>query len=320
MELQIETVRPEFRDIVSAASQCEAIPTGKVFGEGPVWNARDGYLLWTDAYLDEICRWAPGEGVSTFRARTGRTLALTYDQEGRLFGAGWSSRAILRFEDDGRIGVVASHFQGKRINTPNDLVVGSDGAIYWTDSTGALTNPFFPPRDVRKYLDFNAVFRLSLDTWEIAPVATDFDGPNGIAFSPDGRLLYVNDARRRHIRVFACHPGGTFTDEGIMYADEGVEPGVCDGMKVDVEGNVYCRASGGIHVISPGGQLLGRILLEGVTNLAWGESDWRTLFVTGRDQLFRIRMGVAGVPVGPPDWSSAAGNEDPDTGTAAGGR
>lgn len=299
MELQLETVRPEFRDVVSGKSECEMIPTGKVFGEGPVWNAGQGYLLWTDAYLDEICRWAPGEGVSTFKSHTGRALALTYDRRGRLFASGWSSRAILRFEDDGRIGVVASHYEGKRINTPNDLTIGADGAIYWTDSAGALENPFFPPRDVRKYLDFNAVFRLSADGAEMTPVATDFEGPNGIAFSPDEATLYVADTRRRHIRAFAIQADGALRDLVILYTDQGIEPGVCDGMKVDVAGNIYCRASGGIHVIDPSGQLLGRIRLEDVTNLAWGEADWRTLFVTGRDVLYRIRMGVAGVPVGP---------------------
>ena len=125
----------------------------------------------------------------------------------------------------------------------------------------------------------------------------DFEAPNGIAFSPDESLLYVNDTRRRHIRVFDVKADGTLAAGRMFYEDQGTERGNPDGMKVDVEGNVYVRASGGVHIIDPAGQLLGRIRVPEMTNLAWGESDWRTLFITGRQHIYRIRLNIPGVAV-----------------------
>jgi gluconolactonase len=225
-------------------------------------------------------------------------LALTYDHEGQLFGAGWSSRAILRLRNDGRIEVIASHYKGRRINCPDDLVVKSDGAIYWTDSTEALVNPFFPPSDIRKYLDFNGVFRLSADGNDITPVITDVEAPNGIAFSADEQSLYVSDRDRRHVRTFSVQTDGTLDDVGVFYSDDSRETGAFGGMKVDVAGNLYCCTSNGLHVLAPNGDLLGHVRLDAATNIAWGEADWRTLFVTGGPHLFRIRTGIPGVPVG----------------------
>ena len=298
--VRFEAIRPEFNDIVSPSSEVDvfsAAALGNVFSEGPVWNAPGGYLLWTDGYLSKIFRWAPDQGVSTFLSHTGGALALTYDSQQRLVATARAARAIWRLEHDGRIVVLASHYEGKKINAPNDLVVAADGSIYWTDASGALERTFFAPQDVRRYLDFNAVFRLSPDGSEMTPVVTDFESPNGIAFSPDERLLYVNDSRRRHIRVFSVGPDGLLSGGGIFYEDEGKETGSCDGMKVDTDGNVYCRASGGIHVIAPSGELLGRIRMDSVNNLGWGDADWGTLYVVGAGTVYRIRTGVHGVPV-----------------------
>lgn len=300
--VRFEAIRPEFSDIASPNSLVESISTadvGNVFSEGPVWNARGGYLLWTDGSLSKIFRWAPEGKISTFLSHTGGALALTYDRHHRLVATARAARAVWRLEDDGRIVVLASHYEAKKINTPNDLVVASDGAIYWTDSSGAMERAVFAPADIRRYLDYNAVFRLSPDGSKLTPVVTDFESPNGIAFSPDENLLYVNDSRRRHIRVFSVAAAGALADGRVFYEDEGSEPGASDGMKVDVEGNVYCRASGGIHVISPQGDLLGRIRLDSVANMAWGDSDWSSLYVVGGSTIHRIRLGIPGVPVGP---------------------
>jgi gluconolactonase len=128
-------------------------------------------------------------------------------------------------------------------------------------------------------------------------VVTDFANPNGLAFSPDESLLYINDTTRRHIRVFDVQPDGSLANGRLFYQDEGSEPGNPDGMKVDQEGNVYCTGSGGIHVVAPSGKLLGVIKLHPITNMAWGDADWRTLYVTGRAEFYRIRLGIPGVPV-----------------------
>lgn len=275
----------------------ERIPTGGLVNEGPVWNAREGFLLWSDIVGDRISKWTPGQGITPFLDPSGHSNGLTYDRQGRLVAAGYGARSIWRLDPDGSIVVLASHYQGKKIHCPNDIVVKSDGSIYWTESTGGLFHPGMCGDDVQQYLDFKAVFRLSPDGSELTPVAMDFEGPNGIAFSPDESLLYVNDTRRRHIRAFDVLPDGMLADGRVFYEDRGQEPGVPDGMKVDVEGNVYCRASGGIHVISPTGKLLGRIRIAQITNLGWGDADWRTVYVTGHSDIYRFRLNVPGIPV-----------------------
>lgn len=171
--LVADEVTPEFERIIPPGTTMERIPVDNSFAEGPVWNADEGYLLWTDAFEDRIMKWAPGAGVSTFMQPTGQALALTYDRQRRLVVTGWSSRTIWRLEPDGSKTVLASHYQGKKISTPNDLVVKSDGALYWTDSVGALSIAIFSPDDLQQYLDSEVVLRLrptarSLRLWRIA--------------------------------------------------------------------------------------------------------------------------------------------------------
>lgn len=295
--MDVEVLDPAFRRLVPDDLTVERIPTGGVYSEGPVWNAQEGYLLWSYAFGDSIKKWKPGEGVSTYMAPTGRGLGMTYDREGRLVVAGWSSRSVWRQEHDGRIVALASHYQGKRINTPNDIVVKSDGSIYWTDSAGALEIPMFPAEDIQRYLDFTGVFRLSPDGSDLTLVVADFESPNGLTFSPDEKLLYVNDTRWRHIRAFDVQPDGTLTNGRVFYEDNGKDRGNPDGMKVDVEGNIYCRASGGIHIISPAGKHLGRIKIPEFSNLGWGDADWRTMYVAARGDILRLRLKIPGVPV-----------------------
>ena len=212
--------------------------------------------------------------------------------------AGWASRSVWRMDHDGSIVTVASHYQGKKINTPNDIVVKSDGSIYWTDPPMAMYIPGMAGDDLQRYLDFIGVFRLSPDGKTLTPVADDFENPNGLCFSPDESLLYINDTARRHIRVFDVKPDGTLSNGRLFYEARGDEPGNPDGMKVDVEGNVYCTGPAGIHVIDPKGNLLGRIKIPThTTNMNWGDSDWRTLFITSRSCVYRVRLGIPGVPV-----------------------
>ena len=295
METDLEA--PGFERIIPKAATLERIPCGSIFGEGPVWNSREGYLLWTDIIGDKILKWKPEEGVTTFLTPTGHANGMTYDQQGRLVVAGYGSRSIWRMERDGRIVVLATHYQGKKISTPNDIVVKSDGAIYWTDSFGALSHLGMESDDVQRYLDFCPVFRLSPDGSTLAAVADDFESNNGLTFSPDESLLYVNDTRRRHIRAFDVQPDGGLINGRVFY-ELGEEPGNTDGMKVDIEGNVYCKASGGLHVIDPKGNLLGRMIIpEDFSNMAWGDADWKTLYITGRTSVYRVRLNIPGAPV-----------------------
>lgn len=295
--LQVDKATPEFERIVPRDAVLEEVPAVTSFAEGPVWNAREGCLLWTDAFEDRILRWVPSEAATTFLEPTGQALALTYDQQYRLVVTGWTSRTVWRLEPDGQRTILASQYQGQKLNTPNDLVVKSDGSIYWTDPASGLTISIFSPQDCQQYRDVDAVFRLAPDGPTLTMVADDFGSPNGLAFSPDEALLYVNDIQRRHIRVFDVLADGTLANGRLFYQDTGEERGNPDGMKVDSAGNVYCTGSGGIHVIDPRGNLLGRLRLPAPTNMCFGDADWKALYVTARHVTYRIRLNVAGVPV-----------------------
>lgn len=290
---------PGLERIIPKEAVLETFSTGFIATEGPVWNAREGYLLWSDMVGDKIYQWRPGHETSVFLDPSGHSNGLTYDRQGRLVVAGFGSRAIWRIEHDGTKTVLATHYRGMKLQAPNDIVVKSDGSIYWTDSTGALFHPGMaePGYDVQQYMDYKAVFRIAADGSGPTIVADDFEGPNGIAFSPDESLLYLNDIRRRHIRVFEVQPDGLVANGRIFYEDHGSEHGRPDGLKVDIEGNVYCSSSGGVHVIDPKGNLLGRIRVPAMNNHGWGDGDWRTLYIAGRSNMYRIRLNIPGVAV-----------------------
>jgi gluconolactonase len=160
-----------------------------------------------------------------------------------------------------------------------------------------LVIPGMEGEDLQRYLDWQGVFRLTPDG-ELKPMATDFSGPNGLAFSPDEKRLYVNDTAKAHIRAFDFDPDGNFIDRGVFYKLVGDEPGHADGMKVDTAGNLYCTGSAGVHVIAPDGTLLGRIHIPlETTNMAWGDEDWRSLYVTTHETIYRTRLKIPGIPV-----------------------
>jgi gluconolactonase len=208
-------------------------------------------------------------------------------------------RRVTRTETDGSITVIADSYEGKPLNSPNDVVVKSDGSIWWTDPDGGLYIPGMDGPDVQKYLDFAGVYRVNPDGSGLTLVTDQVEGPNGLCFSPDESLLYVNDTPRRNIQVYEVQPDGRLKNGRVFYTDRGTEPGVPDGMKVDVEGNVYCTASAGIHVIDPAGTLLGRIKIpEHVANMAWGDADFRTLYICAREVVYRVRLGIPGIPHG----------------------
>lgn len=296
---------PEFERIAPRGTQIDTLECDVVFGEGPVWNTDEQALYFVDIVGDKILRWEPRASMTTFISPSGHANGMTRDLQGRLVIAGWGSRTVWRVERDGRAVILASKYQGKKLNTPNDIVVKSDGAIYWTDMPNALDICGMCGEDVQRYLDNSNIFRLSPDGETLTAVADDFEGCNGLAFSPDESLLYINDTARRHIRVFDVQPDGSLANGRLFYQDTGTDPGGPDGMKVDVEGNVYCTGSGGVHVLSPQGTLLGRIKLHPITNFAWAESDWRTFYITGRStperpgrsNLYRVRLGIPGLPV-----------------------
>lgn len=285
---------------------------GKGFGgsngpaEGPVWWNEEGCLLFSDIHNDRIVRWAPHDGVRSFLSPCNRTNGLTRDPQGRLVACEHDTRRVTRLEPDGSITVIANSYKSRQLNRPNDVVVKSDGSIYFTDPFG---RPAWWPA---KYqgpqeeweMDIAGVFRVSPDLGTTTLLALDFVRPNGLAFSPDESVLYINDSRRNHIRAFELMASGAVaraTGDRIFCDLRGDEPGGPNGMKVDVEGNIYCGGSGGIWVIDPSGKHLGTIITGEplTTNMAWGGDDWKTLYITSLTTLFRIHLNIPGVPVPP---------------------
>ena len=293
--MPIEQAAQGMNNIISPGQEAEWLGSGYGGGsvaEGPVWWKEGGYLLFSDIGNNRRMKWAPGEGASTFQEPTNNANGLTRDQKGRLIACEHTSRRVTRLEPDGSITVVASRYQGTRLNRPNDVVVKSDGSIIFTD-------PGAPAPDMD--LDFSGVYLVSPDLGDITLLVRDFVTPNGLAFSPDESVLYVNDSRRGHIRAFDMQPNGTLAlaTDRVFHDLTGERPGVPDGMKVDVEGNVYCGGSGGIWVMDASGNHLGTIVhgAPATTNMAWGGDDWRTLYFTTRDSLGSVRLNIPGVPV-----------------------
>ncbi len=294
--MPIEQVSPELERIVSLNQSIEELGNG--YGgdagpaEGPLWWKESGYLLFSDIGNNRRMKWTSGEGVTLVQEPTNRANGLTRDPQGRLLACEHETRRVTRQEPDGSITVVANSYRGRRLNRPNDVIVKSDGRIYFTD-------PGYPTPGLD--LDFNGVYQVTPDLGTITLISWDFSRPNGLAFSPDEKILYINDTRRRHIRAFDVEPNGMpliATDR--VFCDLGGErPGNPDGMKVDVDGNVYCGGSGGIWVMDPSGKHLGTIVhgAPATTNMAWGGDDWKTLFFTTRKTLSRIQLKIAGLPV-----------------------
>lgn len=284
----------EFARIMPPGTAVERLGTGFLFTEGPVWNIREGYLLFSDIPASRISKWAPGSGMSEFRFPSGKSNGLTLDRRGRLVACEHANRRVSRTEDDGTIITVASHYKGKKLNSPNDVVVKSDGSIYFTDPPCGL-NPMFGAMEAQE-LPFCGVYRLSPDGAELRLLIDD-SVPNGLAFSPDESLLYVADTERNHLRVFDVTDDGG-TANGRIFVELPGEPLAPDGLKVDVEGNVYVTGKGGIWVIDPEGTRLGIIPVpELPANLCWGDADWRTLYIAARTSVYRVRLNVAGAPL-----------------------
>jgi gluconolactonase len=296
---RIEQLAPELDKIIATTEPIKELGDG--FGgalgpaEGPVWWKEGGYLLFSDIHNSKRMKYTPGQGVTLFSEPTNRANGLTRDLQGRLLACEHDTRRVTRIELDGSLTVLANSFQGRRLNRPNDVVVKSDGAIYFTD-------PWTAPNPQEQWdLTFAGVYRLTPDVGTLTLLVNDFILPNGLAFSPDESVLYINDSRRGHIRAFDMLPNGTLARQtDRVFADlRGSEPGVPDGMKVDTAGNVYCGGSGGIWILDPQGKKLGRIVhgQPATTNIGFGGDDWKTLFFTSRVHLGSVNVKIAGMPV-----------------------
>ena len=265
----------------------EVVATGFQFTEGPLWMD-DGTLLFSDIPASTVYQWVEGDSVRVFRRPSGRSNGIARSPQGDLILAQHDGR-VSRITRDGQEIVLADAYDGKRLNSPNDLVVSRRGSVYFTD----------PPYGVspeERELEINGVYRLD-GTGEVTLLADDFERPNGIVFSPDESVLYVNDTQTSDIRVFDVQPDGTLAN-GRVFAtmDPPDDSGAADGMVVDASGNLYTTGPGGVWIYRPDGTLLDRIDTPmNVTNAAWGGPDASVLYLTAPDRIYRIALNATGL-------------------------
>jgi gluconolactonase len=312
---EVVKLDPKLDGIVPADAKVEKLAGNLGFAEGPVWVRQAGYLLFSDIPANVISKWTPDGKTSVAVKPSGFTGAdasdvgsqnnngkevvtligsngVTLDREGRIVFAAHGDRNVVRIEKNGQRTVLVDRYEGKRLNSPNDLVYKADGALYFTDPAFGLRKR---DEDPKKELPFNGVYLLKEGKLQL--LDKTFTAPNGLALAPGEKYLYVDDSAKKLIMRFDVQSGDTIGN-GKTFIDMNSDPspGVPDGMKVDQNGNVYCTGPGGVWILSPEGKHLGTVKAPEIpANLAFGDSDGKTLYLTARTGLYRIRLKVAGI-------------------------
>jgi gluconolactonase len=287
-------------ELVDPGAEVERIATGLQFTEGPIWNAAEGALYFSDMPGDVRWRWSPADGVREAKRPANKCNGMVLDGEGNLLVCEHATSTFARERPDRTREVLASHFEGRELNSPNDVCVRSDGTIYFSDPVYGRIAFVGVERD--QELDFQGVYRLPPGAGPgsepvLAAARDEFDQPNGLCFSPDESLLYIDDTTHAHIKVFDVAADGSLSGGRVLAEGIGrgvLGEGLVDGMKVDERGNVWVTGPGGIWVLSPEGEHLGTVEVpEDTANLAWGGDGWRTLFITASTSVYRIETKVA---------------------------
>ena len=289
----LDVFEPDARELLAPDAVLEQLADGFEFTEGPVWSFGGEYLVFSDIPGDTMYRYRPGEGVTIYRRPSSFSNGMTFDADGRIVVCEHRTRRVAREVEPGRFVTVADSYDGQQLNAPNDVIVAPDGSIVFTDPHYGLGEGFGGPAE--QVLPHRGVYRVPPGSSEPQLLIDDFEGPNGLAVSPSGDLLYVDDTERAHIRVFAVGDDWHLTGGSALVELSGDGEGVLDGFKLDTNGNIYCTGPGGIYICNPDGSVLGRIRVpEVAANLAWGDSDARTLYITASDKLYRLRMQTTG--------------------------
>ncbi len=297
--MAVQVHAPAFLELVAEDAELDQLGTGFTFTEGPIWNP-DGFLLFSDMPGDVRRRWDPDAGVTEVANPSNKGNGMTIDNDGRLIVCEHVTSSVVRMDPDGTGGgreVLATHYEGRELNSPNDVVVKSDGAIYFSDPTYGRMPGFGLERE--QDLDFQGVYRIAPGGGDPQLLVDDFDQPNGLCFSIDESLLYVNDTTRAHIRVFDVQADGTLANSRVLA--DGIGSGkleigdLVDGMKLDERGNVWVTGPGGVCVFDPDGQHIGTVdVPENVGNVNWGGPDWNWLFIPATTSVYRIECKVSG--------------------------
>jgi len=291
--MPVEIRHSGFYDLVGSDAALERVATGFGFTEGPVWDVKRGFLIFSDMKDDHMRCYSDRTGIRTYRRPSNKANGNTFDRNGRLVSCEHATSRVVREETDGSISLLATHYGDHEFNSPNDIVVKTDGSIYFTDPTyGRTREDLGVLRDLQ--LPFRGVYRIAPDG-KVQLLADDFEQPNGLCFSCDETRLFVNDTARRHIRMFEVAANGSLKNGRLWAETTGAAIGFPDGMKVDSADNLYCTGPGGIHVFAPDAQCLGVILTpEKAANFAWGGDDLCSLYITALTSLYRVKTRVPG--------------------------
>lgn len=288
----LEVYEAEAQKLVEPTASLERLGDGFQFTEGPVWHVGQQCLFFSDIPANTMYRYTSANGVAVYRKPSHFSNGLTLDGAGRLLACEHQSRRVSRTETDG-VETVVERYQGKRLNSPNDLIVALDGSILFTDPHYGLMDGLGGPGE--QELPFRGVYRIAPGAQEPTLLVDDFTAPNGLALTADGRRLYVDDTIQGHIRAFDVREDWTLAGGAVLVELRGEEPGAPDGMKLNAEGMIYCTGPGGVWLCSPTGAVLGRLRMPEVTaNLAWGGADGCSLYLTASTGLYRLRCQVGG--------------------------
>ena len=293
--MKAEIRDPRFTELLDPEQDIERLLTGFDFTEGPVWNPVDRSLIFSDILGNSIYRWTQDSGLQTLRRNSYMANGNAYDLQGRILTCEHATSRLTRtdFSVDGELEILATHHDEMELNSPNDVVCKRDGTIYFTDPNSGRSENFGVPRP--QQLDFQGVYRLDARDLGLVPLVDDFSKPNGLCFSLDEKQLFVNDTDHGHIRIFDVADDGTLHNGQVWAELDEVGIGVADGMKIDSSGNLYSTGPGGIHIFDADAKYLGIVHTpEQATNMAWGDSDLQSLYITATTSIYRLRTLIPG--------------------------
>ncbi|MFV1859503.1 MAG: SMP-30/gluconolactonase/LRE family protein [Anaerolineales bacterium] len=292
MELEIRDER--FTRLIDADVEIEHVVSGYQFLEGPVWHPKEKHLVFSDIVGNTMYRWSAVDGLSVFRKPSNMANGNTYDRQGQLLTCEHATSSVTLCGPNSNTEIMASHYQGKELNSPNDIVVKRDGGVYFTDPNSGRGPYYGVPRE--QELPFQGVYRLDPEDKTLTLLVDDFSKPNGLCFSLEESRLFVNDTDRNHIRVFDVQPDGGLTNGRVWAETIGEGVGVPDGMKIDQDENLYCCGPGGIHVFDKQADCLGVIRMpEQTANFAWGDDDLCSLYIMASSTVYRLRANIPGL-------------------------
>jgi len=295
--MAVEVKSDKLTELVDPNVEVEQVGTGFIFTEGPIWHPQENFLLFSDMPGDVRRRWTPDGNIEEVMRPANKCNGMTRDAELNLLVCEHSTSSVVRERADGTRETLATHYQGKELNSPNDIIVHSDGSIYFSDPTYGRLPGFGIERECE--LDFQGVYRIPPGGGDPQLLVDDFGEPNGLCFSPDESLLYINDTPNANIRVFDVQPDGTIANGHMFAVNIGdgdlAKGGLVDGMKCDERGNIWVSGPDGVWVFAPSGEHLGVVgIPESVGNLHWGGPDWTWMFVPASTSLYRFETKVAG--------------------------